>query len=129
GQGTRGDTGHGLILTGRPRSSNLTPVNQPRPVLVLTVDCPDGPGLIHAVSGFLFHRSGNILESQQFEDHLTGRFFQRIEFEVFDEAWTTERLSEEFAEVAATYGMNWQLRSATEPYRTVIMVSKDGHCL
>ncbi|MFT4288123.1 formyltetrahydrofolate deformylase [Nocardioides sp.] len=99
------------------------------PNFVLTVDCPDGPGLIHAVSGFLFHRSGNILESQQFEDHLTGRFFLRIEFETFDEAWTVDRLGEEFADVAASYAMNWRLWSATMPYRTLLMVSKDGHCL
>ena len=96
---------------------------------MLTVDCPDGPGLIHAVSGFLFHRSGNILESQQFEDHLTGRFFLRIEFETLDEAWPIERLREEFADVAASYAMNWQLWNATTPHRTLLMVSKDGHCL
>jgi len=95
---------------------------------VLTVDCPDGPGLIHAVSGFLFERSGNILELQQYENHREGRFFQRIEFEVLGDV-APERLRDEFAEVAARYRMHWQLRPAGAPYRTLIMVSKDGHCL
>jgi len=96
---------------------------------VLTVDCPDGPGLIHAVSGFLFERSGNILELQQYENHRAGRFFQRIEFETIDTAVTIDRLRSEFGAVAARYGMHWQLRAADAPCRTLIMVSKDGHCL
>jgi formyltetrahydrofolate deformylase len=96
---------------------------------VLTVDCPDGPGLIHAVSGFLFERSGNILELQQYENHREGRFFQRIAFEVLDPAVDLERLKDEFAALAGRYGMHWQMRAADAPYRTLIMVSKDGHCL
>ena len=99
-----------------------------RPTYVLTVDCPDGPGLIHAVSGFLLERSGNILELQQYEDHREGRFFQRIEFEVLGDA-SLERLRDEFAPLAERYAMHWQLRPAAAPYRTLIMVSKDGHCL
>ena len=96
---------------------------------VLTVDCPDGPGLIHAVSGFLFHRSGNILESQHFDDVETGRFFLRVHVDVRDETWTLERLREDFEPVARERGMHWQLWEASRPYRTLIMVSKDGHCL
>jgi formyltetrahydrofolate deformylase len=101
----------------------------PAPTYVLTVDCPDGPGLIHAVSGFLLERSGNILELQQYENHREGRFFQRIEFEVLDAAVTAERLREEFGGLAGRYAMHWQLRAADAAYRTLIMVSKDGHCL
>ena len=102
---------------------------EPAPTYVLTVDCPDGPGLIHAVSGFLFERSGNILELQQYENHREGRFFQRIAFEVLDAAVGLDRLRGEFAALAERYGMHWQMRPAQAPYRTLIMVSKDGHCL
>jgi formyltetrahydrofolate deformylase len=105
------------------------PTGSPTPTYVLTVDCPDGPGLIHAVSGFLYERSGNILELQQYENHVEGRFFQRIEFEVLDEAVTADRLRAEFAAVAGAHAMRWQLRDARAPYRTLIMVSKDGTCL
>jgi formyltetrahydrofolate deformylase len=102
--------------------------SHPAPTYVLTVDCPDGPGLIHAVSGFLLERSGNILELQQYENHLEGRFFQRIEFEVLGDV-PLDRLRAEFADLAARYAMHWQLRAADEAYRTLIMVSKDAHCL
>ena len=48
---------------------------------VLILSCPDRPGIVHAVSGFLVEHGGNILESQQFGDRLIGRFFMRIDFE------------------------------------------------
>jgi formyltetrahydrofolate deformylase len=96
---------------------------------VLTVDCPDGPGLVYAVSGFVTHNAGNILESQQFDDTVSGRFFLRVHFEVTDPAVTLETLRHEFHDVASRYAMNWQLWDARAPYRTLIMVSKFGHCL
>ena len=49
---------------------------------VLVLSCPDRPGIVHAVSGFLVEHGGNILESQQFGDRLSGRFFMRIDFSV-----------------------------------------------
>jgi formyltetrahydrofolate deformylase len=96
---------------------------------VLTVDCPDGPGLVYALSGFVAHHSGSILESQQFDDRLTGRFFLRVHFEVVDPAVTIEALHRDFQDVADRHRMNWQLWDAHAPYRTLIMASKFGHCL
>ncbi|HEY0888326.1 MAG TPA: formyltetrahydrofolate deformylase [Nocardioides sp.] len=99
------------------------------PDYVLIVDCPDGPGLVHAVSGFLVERAGNILDSQQYGDALTGRFFLRIHFEVLDAAVTLERLRADFGDLAPRYGMHWSLVEAQAPCRTLLMVSKEGHCL
>ena len=99
-------------------------------VLVLT--CPDQPGVVHAVSGFLVRRGGNIVESQQFGDRLTGRFFLRIDFlvEGADAAHVTaEVLRHDFAVVAAQFRMTFELWDARAPYRTLIMVSKHLHCL
>ena len=96
---------------------------------VLTVDCPDGPGLVYAISGFVAQNSGNILESQQLDDTVSGRFFARIHFEVTDPANTLDTLRHEFDAVASRHAMNWQLWDARAPYRTLIMVSKFGHCL
>jgi len=96
---------------------------------VLTVECPDGPGLVHAISGFVTHHTGNILESQQFDDTLSGRFFARIHFELSDGGITLDDLRRAFHDVAAAHSMNWQLWDAHAPYRTLIMVSKFGHCL
>ncbi|MGW0824420.1 formyltetrahydrofolate deformylase [Streptomyces sp. NPDC002845] len=104
---------------------------RPRPgrEFVLTLSCPDQAGLVHAVSGFLVGRSGNILESQQFDDRLQGRFFMRVHFDVSDPETSLERLSADFAPVAAAYRIDWRLRDAAAPTRTLIMVSKYGHCL
>jgi formyltetrahydrofolate deformylase len=96
---------------------------------VLTLSCPDQAGLVHAVTSFLVERSGNIQESQQFDDRLQGRFFMRVHFEVSDPGTTLEDLRAGFAPVAEAYRISWQLRHAATPTRTLIMVSKFGHCL
>ncbi|QIG45273.1 formyltetrahydrofolate deformylase [Nocardioides anomalus] len=95
---------------------------------VLTLSCPDRPGIVHAVSGFLLEHGGNIMESQQFDDVRQNRFFMRIDFEV-DGPASADTLREEFAAVAATFEMDYELWSAAAPYRTLIMVSKQLHCL
>ncbi len=96
---------------------------------VLTLRCPDKPGIVHAVSGFLVHRSANIIQSQQFGDAETGRFFMRVHFETLDATTGLEDLRSSFTEVALGFGMTWELWSAGAPYRTLVMVSKFGHCL
>ena len=95
---------------------------------VLILDGPDQPGIVHAVSGFLFQRGGNIMESQQFGDQQAGRFFMRIDFEV-DSPTSDEALRAAFAATAAEFEMDFELWSASAPYRTLIMVSKQLHCL
>jgi formyltetrahydrofolate deformylase len=95
---------------------------------VLILSCPDRPGIVHAVSGFLVARGGNILESQQFGDRQTNRFFMRIAFEIPGPA-ETATLRSEFASVAEEFEMGFELWEASAPYRTLIMVSKHLHCL
>ncbi len=99
-------------------------------VLVLT--CPDRPGVVHAVSGFLVRHGGNIVESQQFGDRLTGRFFMRIDFVVPGTGAAqigVDDLRSDFASVATEFAMTFELWDARTPYRTLIMVSKHLHCL
>ncbi|WP_300680311.1 formyltetrahydrofolate deformylase [Nocardioides sp.] len=100
-----------------------------RPEFVLTIDCPDAPGLIHAVAGFVLEKSGNILESEQFNDPDSGRFFQRVHFSTLDDAVTEAVLRAGFAPIAERYEMAWALWDATTAYRTLLLVSKEGHCL
>jgi formyltetrahydrofolate deformylase len=95
---------------------------------VLVLDCPDRPGIVHAVSGFLVEHGGNILESQQFGDQNTGRFFMRIDFAT-ETPTTAEQLRADFAEVARRFDMRFEVWGSTAPYRTLIMVSKHLHCL
>ncbi|MDN5761931.1 MAG: formyltetrahydrofolate deformylase, partial [Microlunatus sp.] len=98
------------------------------PDYILTVVCPDRPGIVHAVSGSLFEHGGNILESQQFDDVGEGRFFMRVRFGC-DPAMGLEQLRRGFEPVAARFGMSWHLWDAAVPHRTLILVSKFGHCL
>jgi formyltetrahydrofolate deformylase len=95
---------------------------------VLILSCPDRPGIVHAVSGFLVARGGNIIESQQFGDRLSGRFFMRLDVTVPGQA-DAATLRQEFTAVADEFGMRFRIWDATAPYRTLIMVSRHLHCL
>ena len=97
------------------------------PVYVLTLSCPDRIGLVHAVSGFLAERDGNIEEAAQYNDLGTGLFFMRVQFACAQ--LSHEELKVQLATFAEPYQMNWRLHARAEPMRTVIMVSKEGHCL
>ena len=95
---------------------------------VLVLSCPDRPGIVHAVSGFLVERGGNIVESQQFGDVQTDRFFMRMDFTVGGPA-NADSLRADFAAVAQRFDMDFELWGSAAPYRTLIMVSKHLHCL
>ncbi|HEY6798092.1 MAG TPA: formyltetrahydrofolate deformylase [Kineosporiaceae bacterium] len=93
---------------------------------ILTLSCPDQPGIVHAVAGAIVVSGGNILESQQFGDPDTGRFFLRIAVEG-EQVGPALRVS--LTPVAARYGMDWQLHPGEHLTRTLVLVSLGGHCL
>jgi formyltetrahydrofolate deformylase len=95
---------------------------------VLTLSCIDQPGIVHAVTTFLIENDGNIRESQQFGDRESGRFFMRIDFETA-QATDAARLREAFISTAERFDMSYELWAAQAPYRTLILVSKQLHCL
>ena len=113
-----------------PSPANAVSPNASMPAgdFVLVLDCPDRPGIVHAVSGFLLEHGGNILESQQFGDLNTGRFFMRIDF-VTAGPTPVDQLRADFVEVAARFDMRYELWDGKAAYRTLIMVSKHLHCL
>jgi formyltetrahydrofolate deformylase len=94
---------------------------------ILTLSCPDRTGIVHAVSGFLLERGGNIEEAAQYNDHDTGLFFMRVQF-ACDQV-DGDALNAQWAAFAQTFDMKWDLHATDQPMRTVIMVSKEGHCL
>jgi formyltetrahydrofolate deformylase len=110
-------------------SGDSTNASVPSGDFVLTLACPDRAGIVHAVTGFLVRHGGNIIESQQFGDRLTERFFMRIDFEVANHGLTADALRADFTTVAAEFGMDFELWNARAPYRTLLMVSKHLHCL
>jgi formyltetrahydrofolate deformylase len=95
---------------------------------VLTLSCPDRPGIVHAVTRFLLEQRGDIRESQQYGDRERGRFFMRIAFEVGSDA-DAGVLRSAFAPTAEQFGMTYELWAAQTSYRTLILVSKQLHCL
>jgi len=91
------------------------------------LSCPDRPGIVHAVSGFLLERGGNIEEAAQYSDLATGLFFMRVRFVC---AQATEAvLREQLTQMAPGFGMRWALHWSGQAMPCVIMVSKEGHCL
>ncbi len=106
----------------------MSPRPQPGREFVLTVSCADRPGLVFAVSSYLVQHRGNILSSQQFDDRETGRFFMRVVAEIAGGGDLVE-LRAAFAHVAESFGMDWELVDVATPTRTMLMVSKFGHCL
>src|SRR5437764_297786 len=90
---------------------------------VLTLVCDDRIGIVHAVSGFLAERRGNIVDSQQFGDASTGRFFMRVHFVAAADA------DLDFEPVAERFGMQWELHDSSRKCRTLVLVSRLGHCL
>ena len=94
---------------------------------ILTLSCPDRLGLVHAVSGFLLEHGGNIEEAAQYNDSATGLFFMRVQFACVQHDHAT--LKARLAEFAEPHNMHWGLHSTVTPMKTVLMVSKEGHCL
>ncbi len=94
---------------------------------ILNLSCPDRPGIVHAVSGFLLERGGNIEEAAQYNDHDTGLFFMRVQF-ACDQV-THEDLKLQLKFFAEPFQMAWNLHATAQPMRTVLLVSKEGHCL
>ncbi|HET9020658.1 MAG TPA: formyltetrahydrofolate deformylase [Ornithinibacter sp.] len=96
---------------------------------VLILSCPDQRGIVATVTALLFEHGANIEESQQFDDVRTDQFFMRIRFSVEIGGPSTQGWRDLFEPVATAYGMEWSIRDASTPYRTLLMVSRFGHCL
>jgi formyltetrahydrofolate deformylase len=95
---------------------------------VLTLSCKNRPGIVAAVSTYLFEHGADIREAQQFDDSETGKFFARIGFDLLGSTALPE-LREGFAAIAAPFGLVWTLNDHTIPRRVLLMVSKFDHCL
>jgi formyltetrahydrofolate deformylase len=100
---------------------------------VLTLSCPDKPGIVYAVSSFLVQHSGNILASQQYGqqegESPGGRFFMRVHFTVPPPGVPLATLERDFSWVGEAFHMSWQVHDKAVRLRTLVMVSRLGHCL
>ena len=97
--------------------------------VILSLSCTDRIGIVHAVTGFLEEHRLNIVESQQFGDPDTGRFFLRIQAELTGRESNFEELRADFVPLAERFAMTWGLHDAGRRPLLLLLVSKLGHCL
>ncbi len=103
-------------------------MTRPAPNFVLTLSCPDRPGIVAAISGSLADKGWNIADSAQFGDPLTGHFFLRISFGAGEKAGR-KGVTESLAPIFERFKMAAKLYDLSEKPRALIMVSRFGHCL
>ena len=95
--------------------------------MILTLSCPDQPGIVARVATTLYERGANILDAMQSEDEETRRFFMRV---VFDPgASDPAALRDALGRMAEQYSMDWRLRERKERRRVMILASQQDHCL
>jgi formyltetrahydrofolate deformylase len=96
----------------------------------LLISCPDRPGIVAAVSRFLFEQGANIIDSDQHStDPTGGTFFMRVEFQLPGLKQSGPALERAFSQIAASFNMEWWLAYAGQVKRLAIFVSKAEHAL
>ncbi|MBO9379207.1 formyltetrahydrofolate deformylase [Sphingomonas histidinilytica] len=95
---------------------------------VLTLSCPDQPGIVTRVTAELYSYRANIVEAAQFEDAETGRFFMRVVFSV-PEGVAPDMVRDTFTPVARHYDMHWAIRPRDQRRKVLLLASKFDHCL
>jgi len=95
---------------------------------VLTLSCPERPGIVRAVASFLADRGFDITEHQQFDDHQDGRLFLRTAFRGPGSGATAGSLAADFEALADEFGMSFSFHDG-RAQKLLVMVSKFGHCL
>jgi formyltetrahydrofolate deformylase len=112
-----------------PEESSQSAAPDGGALLRLLISCPDRPGIVAAVSRFLYEAGANIVRSDQYStDPSGGTFFLRMEFALAPER--REGLTERFGlKVAEPFGMTWRVWDGSRPKRISVMVSRYDHCL
>ena len=98
-------------------------------VSILKLNCPDAVGLLAQITGAIAQHGGNLLEVSQYTDVATGWFFARLAIEKGHEPWHPDTFTQAFAPIASRLRAVWSMRLAEWKTRTVILVSKQEHCL
>lgn len=94
---------------------------------ILTLSCPDRPGIVAAVATLLYEAGCNIVDAQQFDAALTDRFFMRVVFDKEDDGFAA--LEAKFGAMAKGFSMSWAMRPRLAKRRVMLLVSKFDHCL
>lgn len=95
---------------------------------VLTVSCKSARGIVAAIATFLAGQGCNIVDSSQFDDLDTGRFFMRVSF-ISEERVGQVDLVDGLKPIAGKFAMDVEIHDATKRMKVLLMVSRFGHCL
>lgn len=95
---------------------------------ILTVSCVSTRGIVAAISGYLAGKGCNIVDSSQFDDLDTGKFFMRISF-ISEEGILLETIAADFVAVGAKFDMDYAFHDPARRMKVMLMVSRFGHCL
>jgi formyltetrahydrofolate deformylase len=96
---------------------------------LLTLSCPNRPGIVAVVSTHLFHSGCNILDANQFDDTESDRFFMRVMFNIVGQDSSFERVRDGFAAIAECHAITFSMKRRDERQRVLLLVSKFDHCL
>jgi formyltetrahydrofolate deformylase len=99
------------------------------PTATLLIHCPDQPGLVHDVTGFIFAHDGNIVDLQQHIDPAENAFFMRLEWSLEKFTLEQEEIAARLTPMAKRHGMQWQLHFSSRRRRVALFVTKENHCL
>jgi formyltetrahydrofolate deformylase len=101
----------------------------PETLARLLIRCPDRPGIVAAVTAFLFQHGANITELDQHStDPIGGRFFMRLEFQTPAVDLPPAGLERAFqAEVGERFAMDWRMSYAARRPRMAILLSAQDH--
>ncbi len=95
----------------------------------LLISCCDQPGIVAAISKFLFENSGNIIDVDQHVDPEDQCFFMRLEWEVDGFAIDRDDIADAFAPFAEQFSMDWSLHFSDVVPKVAIFVTRDNHCI
>ena len=96
---------------------------------ILIFSCNDKAGIQSKVSTFLYKRSAFLTDVKSFSDSETHTFFSRVVFNLSEDGFSINQIKEDFNSLAAEFDMDWEMDSADKKIKTIIAVSKYGHCL
>lgn len=101
----------------------------PPPTYTIVATCPDRPGIVAAVSGFIAGQGGSIIEAAQHSDLEQGCFFMRYMIDAASLKLSEEELIQRFTPIADELAMSWRITHSDRRKRGVILVSRQDHCL
>ncbi len=101
----------------------------PADTATLLIHCPDQPGLVHAVTGFILEHGGNILDLEQHIDRQDDVFFMRVEWSLEKFAVPRDEIFARFEPLALGRRMWWRLQFSCDRKRLALFVSRESHCL